>query len=265
MDKLFFTAGLPRSGSTILHAILNQNPEIYASSTSGLLQILYKLRTDWESIPEHRASRDESELQKVNLFKSIPVAYYAHIDKPVVFDKCRAWPAEIELMERVLGHKIKMLVTIRDLRDVLASWELLHRNNPLYHKQIEVKDYLNSQTLQGRLQIYTSGDQPIGVAFNRIKDAIQRGLRDRLHFVHYEELCRNPARTMAGIYEFFELTPYKHDFENITPTSVEDDRVYGFDNLHKVRPTLKPQKSKWREVLGDAAKPYAIDWHELTA
>ena len=39
-SQLHFLAGLPRSGSTLLAAILNQNPAARVSSTSDLVHIL---------------------------------------------------------------------------------------------------------------------------------------------------------------------------------------------------------------------------------
>jgi sulfotransferase len=35
--QLHFLSGVPRSGSTVLAAILNQNPATHASTTSGLV------------------------------------------------------------------------------------------------------------------------------------------------------------------------------------------------------------------------------------
>ena len=45
--ELHFLAGLPRSGSTLLAAILNQNPAAKVSSTSELVNILDVLANLW--------------------------------------------------------------------------------------------------------------------------------------------------------------------------------------------------------------------------
>ena len=45
--ELHFLAGLPRSGSTLLAAILNQNPAARVSSTSELVNILDVLANLW--------------------------------------------------------------------------------------------------------------------------------------------------------------------------------------------------------------------------
>ena len=46
MEKIFFQSSLPRAGSTILQNILAQNPEIYATPTSGVLELVYAARAN---------------------------------------------------------------------------------------------------------------------------------------------------------------------------------------------------------------------------
>ncbi len=41
MEKLFFQSSLPRAGSTMLQNILAQNPDVYATPTSGVLELIY--------------------------------------------------------------------------------------------------------------------------------------------------------------------------------------------------------------------------------
>ena len=69
MKNIYFLAGLPRSGSTVLAAILNQHPSVHATSTSGLLDILVGTLTAWNSSQTVRASIDkaanEDEIQRI--------------------------------------------------------------------------------------------------------------------------------------------------------------------------------------------------------
>ena len=39
--KFYFDCGLPRSGSTLLTALLNQNPDIHAGTLSPVLELMY--------------------------------------------------------------------------------------------------------------------------------------------------------------------------------------------------------------------------------
>jgi len=42
MEKLFFQSSLPRSGSTMIQNLLSQNPDIYATPTSGCLELFVR-------------------------------------------------------------------------------------------------------------------------------------------------------------------------------------------------------------------------------
>ena len=41
MKNYYFMAGLPRSGSTLLKSILEQNPNVYASPISPVMELMY--------------------------------------------------------------------------------------------------------------------------------------------------------------------------------------------------------------------------------
>ena len=64
--QLHFLAGIPRSGSTVLAAIMNQNPETQVSTTSSLIHILNGLAETWSNA--HLLNKEDpnrEELQKV--------------------------------------------------------------------------------------------------------------------------------------------------------------------------------------------------------
>ena len=46
--RIYFLAGLPRSGSTLLANILAQNPQIYVTPTSGIVDMLVQVRNSWD-------------------------------------------------------------------------------------------------------------------------------------------------------------------------------------------------------------------------
>ena len=105
--------------------------------------------------------------------------------------------------------------------------------------------------------MWARGDQPDGLAYNRIKDAITRGYRDRLHFVRFEELTRQPRQTLQQVYAFLGEEWFEHDFGHVEQVTWEDDRVHGFPGLHRIRSKVEPLPPQWPAVLGSAAQPYA--------
>lgn len=260
-EKQFvFVGGMPRAGSTLLQAILDQNPQNHAWITSGLIEVMLGVRNSWDKYIEHQAAEEAvSTHKKKAVLQAIMGAYYAEIEAPYIFDKSRGWLAHIELLEWVLGRKVKILVPVRDLREILASFELLWRNTAKESQMMqEQSEYLNMQTVAGRCAMWMQPNQPVGLAYNRIHDVIRRGYRERLHFVRYEDLCNNPDSTMNGIYQFLEMPHFTHDFENIIKHYKEDDRVHGLLDLHSIKPKIKRTIMKADGVLGgDVAKKYA--------
>ena len=257
MKKFFFVSGMPRSGSTLLCNILNQNPDIYASATSGLLEIMFLIRNKWDTFIEMQA-QDEllSSIQKQNVLSGVLESAYSHRDEGIVFDKSRGWLAHIELLEWIYSN-VKILVPVRNVTDILASFERIWRS-ATKDKQpnFEQDNYLKFQTVEGRCEIWAGETQPVGLAYNRIKDALHRGHKDKMFFVRYERLTQYPDVVIQNIYDFLGLPGFEHDFENVRQLTHENDRVHGLGDLHTIRPKVEPNPSNWYDWLGDAGIKY---------
>lgn len=57
---------MPRSGSTLLQNILGNNPDIYATPTSGLIELLKEARKIYSSSPQFKA-QDENQMKSAFL------------------------------------------------------------------------------------------------------------------------------------------------------------------------------------------------------
>jgi sulfotransferase len=255
--QFHFVAGLPRSGSTLLVNILGQNPRFRVGSTSGIMDVMFGVRNNWDKLIEFKASPYPE--GKLRVLRGILESYYAASDHPAVFDKCRGWISSgmLEMAEAVLGREAKVLVPVRDLREVLSSFEKLHRKNALVQSGQEAQNYFSFQTVAGRCEVWMRLDQPVGLAVNRIHDALQRGFRDRLHFVHFSRLTHEPEDTLRDIYRFLGEEPYRHDFENVAQLTQEDDAVHGLTGLHSIRRRVEPVAADFQLVLGPVAGKYA--------
>lgn len=253
--KFYFVSTLPRSGSTLLCNIFNQNQTIHATQTSGAADVMFGVRNNWNNLIEHKAHPDDEAQRRV--LKGILHSYYDNIEKDIVIDKSRAWVSLIEMTEWALGQKVKIIVPIRDLRDVLSSFELLWRKQA-EKGQVpnEAENYFQFQTLEGRCEFWCRGDQPVGLAVNRINDVLKRGLGDRLYFVHFEDLTNQPDSTMRSIYEFLGEPYFKHNFDFVEQVTQEDDEIFGFQGLHTIRNKVEPIRTRWPSVLGEVAERY---------
>jgi sulfotransferase len=254
MQKTFyFLNGMPRSGSTLLANMLNQNPRFWATPTSGLCPLLLQTNATWNGISELRASA--TSLDKTHTLRGMLDQFHSSC-REVVIDKSRGWVCAFELLENILGHKPKIIVTYRDIPSILSSCEKLFRRelaNPASTAQFA----RNMETLEGRLAHWTSADQLVGGAYNRIRDCVARGHREHIHFVDFDDLTTAPCETMQAIYDFLGEPWYpEHKFNNVEQTTSERDSEHGFVDLHTIRPDIKPMRKDYREILGDAIRPY---------
>ena len=89
MEKLFFLAGLPRSGSTWLSAILNQNPNIFVTPISPWVELLWRHYSMWDEYPhEELFSNDRIKKSRSSYLEKITKVFYEELtDKPIVIDR----------------------------------------------------------------------------------------------------------------------------------------------------------------------------------
>jgi sulfotransferase len=99
-------------------------------------------------------------------------------------------------------------------------------------------------------------DQPVGLAYNRINDAINRGFGDRMFLIDFDFLTRDPETAMKNIYKFLDEPYFSHNFDNVEQVTVEDDSVHFFKNLHTIRPKVEPMEPQWPKVLGQFAEKF---------
>ena len=85
--NFFFDSGLPRSGSTLLSAILNQNRVIYAPPLSPVMTAMMTTR-DWFECSENVKAFDQPEAQH-NAVSGIIKSFYQSKTGFNVIDKSR--------------------------------------------------------------------------------------------------------------------------------------------------------------------------------
>lgn len=251
MKNFYFISGLPRSGSTLLCNILAQNPELYVSkSTSGLHDVLFNIRNQWDRLIEHQAAGiDYDQLKRV--LNSV-LNNYHNTDKSFIVDKGRGWLSLIEMVEFITDQTPKIIVPVRKVTEIFSSFEKLWRKNTGFiQSDIEQNDYFKAQTVEGRCEILATSSQPVGLAYNRVKDAISRGYKNKLFFLEFDELTQQPAQTMQKVYEYLELSNFEHNFNNIEQYTKEDDEgVHRIPDLHKIRPKVLPLNHDSLQILG---------------
>ena len=127
--ELVVLSGLPRSGSTILTSLLNQHPKLYATTTSPVLGMVLNFYNNWE--PQTKTMMEDKNVQqRQDMVSSMLKSAHSYINKPIVIDKNRGWPKSVKLVSELLGKPLKMICTVRDVPDILASFVTLSNKNP---------------------------------------------------------------------------------------------------------------------------------------
>lgn len=252
VPPIFFVSGLPRSGSTLLMNLLGQHPLQDVTPTSGLIDMLVGARNQWMHNTWFKAEGLNKVQPKIaSMLRGMLRGFHeeALSQNKVVFDKNRGWIAYIELLEEVLQERVKILVTVRDIKAVVASFEKLHRQSTLTKHALTGDGFFEAQTIEGRARQLLAPGAVVGLAVNRIRDALERGLADRLLFVPYRRLTLDPRGTMARLHAALRLYPFPYDPDNVVQITQEDDTVHGME-LHTIRTRVRAQEElPWTGVL----------------
>lgn len=132
---IIYVTGLPRSGSTLMCQLLGHHPRIYSPGhSSPLCQLLDNARASLSDNPfllsQLDVDFDLAYTRMVNAFRGFINGWFAETDKPVVVDKNRGWLRMIETVD-LLDPDFRMIVCIRDLRQIYGSVEAQHRKTLL--------------------------------------------------------------------------------------------------------------------------------------
>ena len=250
MERLFFQSSLPRAGSTLLQNIIAQNPDFYATPTSGVLELVFAARGNYTDSPEFKAQ--DADLMRTGFLSfcrnGMDGYYNAITDKKYVIDKSRGWGIHYDFLNLIYPNP-KIVVMVRDLRDVFASMEKNYRKNPDKANPVLNWAQMAGTTVPKRIDIWAQS-QPIGLAIERLQELFRLGIDSKVLFVKFEDLCLYPETTMTKIYQYLEVPYYEHDFDNIQQVTKEDDEVYGVFGDHEIRTKLAPVPSRAKTILG---------------
>ncbi len=262
--KFFYLAGLPRTGSTVLGEILNQNKNIHVSPASPLSEIISEVMVKWRmNVVTLKAYKHPEQLP--NVWRGIRDGMYRHRPEPYIIDKSWAWHMNdaIDSTRKILGEEMKVICTVDNIADCLASFIMRIRSNPDYvsfideslrNKRRELTDANHCLALMDP-QIGTS----IGWCYENLKQTWQGDNRNNLLLIERADLVSDPVAVLEKIYAFLEIPELatwgdgqNHYFDRIEKEITEDDgSAYGIPDLHKLGSSLRDRSWKAKEVLGN--------------
>lgn len=247
MDKTYhFLAGLPRSGNTLLSAILNQNPDIYSTPLSPLPGLMWDYVNSCNNM-EPISRNKENEIRAQKLLSSFFDTFHKGIDKPVIVDREKDWgtPANLDLIKRFVTPTPKIIITVRDILEIIASFVLMdadYLKNNTANSGAFINYYRSPKDSIVEFLMKPNGD--IDKALLGLASAFFPENKGIFHIVEYNDLMLKPEETMSGIYNFLELPNYKHDFKNIKKIESDNDTSIGLPkDLHDIRKSLSKSKT----------------------
>ncbi len=274
--NMVVVTGHARACSTLMCNILTDNPKLRASSTSALCLECRVLVDTWsQSIdikemllrdPTGGECRDTTR-RKIRAL--IEARHPLKGQEELIFDKSRDWLFNYDLL-RAAYPDTRMIVMVRDLRDIVASIELPLRENGLTPDG-------RPKLFEQRLNQYFSEDPVVDLKLGKvglgiiggpllgIKDLIMRGDGTVLHlaepeeephkhilFVRAEDLQRDPKLTMQHVYRFIgeDYWHPPHNYKDVGDHATDPDPLYlnlfRHEGCGKVLP---PKPNAWSDMM----------------
>jgi sulfotransferase len=229
IKKFIALSGLPRSGSTLLSAILSQNPDIHAEGNSAVCQLMWDMQQSCSGTAQQQLMASNKHDTIYDLVASIPSIYYKNIKSPIIVDKCRSWtlPDNMNMLYKYIDENPKVIVLERPLIDIVKSFVSLR-----------LKNNWEGNPEEGLLDEWS---EPIIRSYNGVKWAKENNKGEFL-FIKYDDIVNDPKLALENIYEFCELEYFEHNFNHIVNKHPENDKIYEMIGQHDIRPKISKRK-----------------------
>lgn len=229
--KYYFLVGLPRAGNTLLGSILNQNKRIAVTANSPVSAILYGVEEFMGGDDKLKNFKDMQSL--ANITQNIIPNYYSEWKAKYIIDRA-PWgtPDNMKLIEKYCPNEIKVIVLVRNLYEILASylrWAELNPGNFLdvYETREERCEHLMVEE---------------GMLMKNLYSVYQLLNNPYCLFIKYDNLVLNTNNEINKIYEFLDIPSYNHSYDDLKQFECNnvkyDDEILG-SHLHYVKSEIK--------------------------
>jgi sulfotransferase len=238
-NGIHFISGLPRSGSTLLAAILRQNPRFHAGMTSPVGAMYMALETAMSRRNETAVFIDDA--QRRAILKGLFANYYETIHpQKVVFDTNRVWctklPALVELFPAA-----RCICCVRNIGSIMDSIERLVRRNAF--ELSGMFGFEPGGTVYTRVNRLASSDGLVGFALDALREAYFGEQASKLILIEYQAVARAPHDAFRILYDMLGEPFFEHDFENVEYDDADVfDSALGARGLHTIR-----RKVEWMD------------------
>ena len=226
--KMVLLAGLPRTGSTLLSNILAQNPSIHIESNSALCQVMWDAKVSCEENANEQLVGSGRQLSfKRDLLESIPKTYYPDAANKIVFDKCRPWVNQFNIImaRSYIDELIRSVIMFRPMDEVVASYARVYfKNNgeAPYEKLLANSNHVLMDSFSATLDAAKAKD-------------------DSFLFVSYHSLVSDTQGALSKIYCHIEEPSFIHNTQSLQQVVFEDDASNRMHGMHDIREKIEKQ------------------------
>jgi sulfotransferase len=251
MKPFVMLSGLPRTGSQVLASILNQHPGFHASTTSPVIDLLESAISTWRA--SSGSIVNDYYDRETNILRGIILGAYVHVDAPIIIDKNRLWPRKTEMMTKIMGTKPKIIVKVRPIPEILASYITLISRNSAKITFID-QDLIDSNTpINTRTRCALLWNKYMSGPYDGLRMGLNDPGLDKLVLSYYD-IVTTPQQTMNRVCEFIGVTSVEVETNNLIPMPENDIFHGGLEGLHEVRKELGRISDLPENIIG----------HELT-
>jgi sulfotransferase len=240
VNKLHLISGLPRSGSTLLCALLRQNPRFTAAMTSPVASLCATMHKKMCGGEFAVFFGDE---KRAAMLRGVFNNYYAgNPPSDVVFDTNRIWTGSAALL-KALYPESRIVCCVRDIGWIIDSVERMLSKNPLQLSRMF--NFQPGSSVYARVEtLMNSENGLIGLPWSNLREAWFGDEAKRLILVPYDHLVRAPEQTLRALYEELGEPWFSHDLDHVAYDEPDYDALLGMPGLHKVRQKVEYQPRK---------------------
>ena len=263
MQQLLYCLGLPRTCSSVIMNILNENPNIFTTGTCPMPYFVDACQTRSGEVSEFIAlDKDVLNKSYINFLRQGMRGWFeAMTDKPIVFSKSRVW-AEWFPTTFAIDPTSKYLVILRDLRDIICSFDSLLWKYPQIPYEVNGVPF-HQQSFEKRMESYCTDTQSLlGRPLQILPHLMEVAQKNPNSFFlcKHEHFNEQPRETLQMIYQWLGEPNFEHDLDNIPePDYKENDTTYRSLVYHKTGTKLKKLEPRWPKVMTKEQSQAVID------
>ena len=266
MKTIHYAIGLPRSGSTLLMNILQQNPSVFTSSTCPTTYLLEGAKQAAGSVSEFIAmDQDQLNNSLTNYVRYGMQGWFsAMTDKPNIISKSRGWDVYLNFLFHAYENP-KFIVILRDLRDIICSFEKLSYKYPIWNIGSK-EDPLHMLPFEKRMENWcTDIGGNLGLPLKNLTHVYEWMQRRPNNFFlfRFEDFNENPKRSLQSIYQWLNLPNFDHDLNNVPQAAqYEHDTAYRALVSHKTEKQVRKLEPSWPKMMNKFQSDLVIKHNE---